>query len=164
MPAARSVQPARVSARPAVLAGCATLVEFVFAPPAIALAIGAYFNVQFPALDPRRIAIGAYLVCFMALNIVGMPIAATFELVVTLLAILELCVFMGVVAPGFSRANFVKGGWAGADAFSGGAARHGRRDPVRDLVLPRHRRRRDGGRGGQGPAAGRCRSPTSAAS
>src|SRR6185436_3963014 len=30
----------------------------------------------------------------------------------------ELCVFMGVVAPGFSAANFVKGGWAGADAFS----------------------------------------------
>ena len=29
------------------LAGAATLVEFVFAPPAIALAIGAYLHVQF---------------------------------------------------------------------------------------------------------------------
>ena len=62
------------------LAGFATLVEFVFAPPAIALAIGAYVNVQFPALEPKWVALGAYLV-FMALNIVGVTIAASFELV-----------------------------------------------------------------------------------
>ena len=62
------------------LAGAATLVEFVFAPPAIALAIGAYLNVQFPGLDPKHAAMGAYLV-FMALNIVGVQIAAAFELV-----------------------------------------------------------------------------------
>ncbi len=99
------------------VAGFATLVEFVFAPPAIALAIGAYVNVQYPALEPKWIAFGAYLV-FMALNIAGMTIAASFELVVTLVAIFELCVFMGVVAPGFSAANFVKGGWSGADTFS----------------------------------------------
>ena len=54
------------------LAGAATLVEFVFAPPAIALAIGAYLNVQFPSLDPKLAALGAYLV-FMTLNIVGRP-------------------------------------------------------------------------------------------
>ena len=99
------------------LAGAATLVEFVFAPPAIALAIGAYLNVQFPALDPKLAALGAYLV-FMTLNIVGVQIAATFELFVTLLAIFELLVFMGVVSPGFSMANFTKGGWAGSDDFS----------------------------------------------
>ncbi len=99
------------------LAGMATLIEFVFAPPAIALAIGAYLNVQFPSLDPKIAAVGAYVV-FMALNIVGVTIAATFELCVTLLAIFELLVFMGVVAPGFSFANFAKGGWAGADSFS----------------------------------------------
>ncbi|MEK8047908.1 ethanolamine permease [Ideonella margarita] len=99
------------------IAGFATLVEFVFAPPAIALAIGAYLNVQFPALDPKVAAVGAYLV-FMTLNIVGVQIAATFELVVTLVAIIELLVFMGVVAPGFSVANLVKGGWSGQDTFS----------------------------------------------
>ena len=102
------------------LAGFATLVEFVFAPPAIALAIGAYLNVQFPELSPKVTAVGAYAV-FMTLNIVGVQIAATFELVVTLLAIFELLVFMGVVAPGFSVANFVKGGWSGQDAFSAAA-------------------------------------------
>lgn len=65
------------------LAGAATLIEFVFAPPAIALAIGAYLNVQFPSLDPKTAALGAYLI-FMGLNIVGVQIAATFELLVTL--------------------------------------------------------------------------------
>ena len=36
------------------VAGFATLIEFLFAPPAIALAIGAYLNVQFPDLSPSR--------------------------------------------------------------------------------------------------------------
>jgi ethanolamine permease len=99
------------------IAGAATLIEFVFAPPAISLAIGAYLNVQFPALDPKVAAVGAYLI-FMTLNIIGVQIAATFELVVTVLAIFELLVFMGVVSPGFSIANFAKGGWSGQDSFS----------------------------------------------
>ncbi len=99
------------------IAGAATLIEFVFAPPAIALAIGAYLNVQFPSIDPKMAAVGAYIV-FMLLNIVGVQIAATFELAVTLLAIFELLVFMGVVSPGFSIANFTKGGWSGQDSFS----------------------------------------------
>ena len=102
------------------IAGFATLVEFVFAPPAIAMAIGAYLNVQFPAIDPKLIAVSAYLI-FMALNIVGVSIAATFELCVTILAIIELLVFMGVVSPGFSVANFVANGWAGSNEFSGSA-------------------------------------------
>lgn len=99
------------------VAGFATLVEFVFAPPAIALAIGAYLNVQFPALDPKTAAVGAYVI-FMALNIAGVTIAATFELFVTVLAIVELFVFMGVVAPGFSFAHFTANGWAGQGSFS----------------------------------------------
>ncbi|MEJ0092392.1 MAG: ethanolamine permease [Methylocella sp.] len=101
-------------------AGAAMLIEFVFAPPAIALAIGAYLNVQFPSLDPKIAAVGAYLI-FMTLNVIGVEIAATFELIVTVLAIFELLVFMGVVSPGFSIANFVKGGWSGEDHFSAGA-------------------------------------------
>jgi ethanolamine permease len=101
----------------AFIAGFATLVEFVFAPPAIAMAIGAYLNVQFPGADPKMMAAGAYVV-FIALNIIGVHIAATFELFVTVLAIIELLVFMGVVAPGFSVSNFVAHGWAGNDGFS----------------------------------------------
>jgi len=96
------------------IAGFATLIEFVFAPPAISLAIGAYLAVQFPSLDPRTAALGAYAI-FVALNIVGVGIAATFELFVTILAVGELLVFMNVVAPIFSLDHFVAGGWAGSD-------------------------------------------------
>jgi len=103
-----------------LVAGLATLIEFVFAPPAIAMAIGAYLNVQFPSLDPKHAAVGAYLI-FMTLNILGVSIAATFELIVTVLAVAELLVFMGVVAPGFSFSNFVLNGWAGSDSFGGAA-------------------------------------------
>lgn len=99
-----------------LIAGLATLIEFVFAPPAIAMAIGAYLNVQFPALDPKLVAVSAYIV-FMGLNIVGITIAATFELIVTILAVIELLVFMGVVSPGFSFSNFVINGWAGSSDF-----------------------------------------------
>ncbi len=99
------------------IAGFATLVEFVFAPPAIAMAIGAYLQVQFPGVSAKTMAIGAYVI-FMTLNIIGVRTAATFELIVTVLAIFELLVFMGVVAPSFSVANFVAHGWAGQDTFS----------------------------------------------
>jgi ethanolamine permease len=94
------------------LAGFATLVEFVFAPPAIALAIGAYLHVQFQGLDARTAAVAAYAV-FMILNIVGVMIAASFELIITVLAIAELVVFMAVVSGGFSWAHFAHVGWAG---------------------------------------------------
>ncbi|BCK76034.1 amino acid transporter [Acetobacter aceti NRIC 0242] len=99
-----------------LIAGLATLVEFIFAPPAIALAIGAYLNVQFPALSPKVAAVGAYII-FMALNIVGVHIAASFELFVTIAAIIELLVFMGVVAPAFSWDNFIHDGWGVAPHF-----------------------------------------------
>jgi ethanolamine permease len=103
-----------------LVAGFATVVEFVFAPPAIALSIGAYLNVQFPALEPKLVAVGAYVV-FMALNIAGVTIAATFELIVTLLAIIELLVFMGVVTPGFTWQHFTANGGAGHATFDVGA-------------------------------------------
>jgi ethanolamine permease len=102
------------------VAGFATLIEFVFAPPAISLAIGAYLAVQFSALDPRTAALGAYAI-FVTLNIVGVGIAATFELFVTILAVGELLVFMNVVAPIFSLDHFTAGGWAGGDRLTPGA-------------------------------------------
>src|SRR5882757_3769602 len=43
-------------------AGMATLVEFVFAPPAVALAIGAYFKVQFPSVEAKNVATGVYFI------------------------------------------------------------------------------------------------------
>ncbi len=99
------------------IAGFATLMEFVFAPPAISLAIGAYLGVQFPGLDPKWVAVGAYVI-FITLNALGVGIAAAFELFVTVLAVVELLVFAGVVAPGWSLANFTANGWAGSAEFS----------------------------------------------
>ncbi|MBX7169104.1 MAG: ethanolamine permease [Pirellulales bacterium] len=92
------------------LAGLAQVIEFVFAPPAIALAIGAYVNTAWPAADPRMVAIGAY-VLFTALNIWGVKQAARFELIVTLLAVGELLLFSGVVAPSFRWERFAANAW-----------------------------------------------------
>lgn len=101
-------------------AGATTLIEFVFAPPAIALAIGSYLKIQFPDLEPKSAATASYFV-FMALNWFGMGIAATFELFITILAILELLVFMAVVSPGFRLENFIQNGWAGSNSFGSGS-------------------------------------------
>ena len=100
-------------------AGTFTLIEYVCAPPSIALAIGAYFSDLVPGLSPVAIAIVAYGL-FVVLNLFGVSSAATFELAVTIIAICELLVFMGVVAPGFELTNFLSHGWAGSDTFSMG--------------------------------------------
>jgi ethanolamine permease len=99
------------------LLGIAQLVEFLFAPPAIAAAIGAYFNLFFPAVPPVAIAIAAYLV-FTALNVWGVKQAAAFELAVTIAAVGELLLFMAVAAPHFDAHAFARDGlphgWGGA--------------------------------------------------
>ena len=98
------------------VAGMAQLIEFLFAPPAIAAAIGAYFHIFFPQAPVTAIAIVAYLF-FTALNIWGVRAAAAFELVVTVLAVGELLVFSGVTLPHFSWGNLqhnaFPNGWKG---------------------------------------------------
>ncbi|HYN39770.1 MAG TPA: ethanolamine permease [Rhodospirillales bacterium] len=89
-----------------LIAGYATLVEFVFAPPAIAYALGGYAHFMLPAVPVLAVAIGAYFL-FVGVNILGIRQAALFELFVTVLAVVELLVFMGIVAPAFSFTNFV---------------------------------------------------------
>ncbi len=88
------------------IAGLAQLIEFVFAPPAIAAAIGAYFHIFFPAVSSLAIAIVAYLV-FTALNIIGVKAAASFELLITILAVIELLIFAAVTLPHFRLDHFV---------------------------------------------------------
>ncbi len=101
------------------IGGMAQNIEFIFAPPAIAAAIGAYFNIFFPAVPVLAIAIVAYLI-FTALNIYGVKAAASFELVITVLAVAELLIFAGVCLPSFEYANLTKNalpnGWTGAFA------------------------------------------------
>lgn len=86
------------------IGGMAQNIEFIFAPPAIAYAIGAYFNFFYPQFDIIPIAIVAYLI-FTLLNIVGVKAAASFELVITILAVIELLIFAGVSLPEFEASN-----------------------------------------------------------
>ena len=59
------------------IAGMAQNIEFIFAPPAIAFAIGAYFNLFFPQITITAISIFAYIV-FTGLNIYCVKAAAIF--------------------------------------------------------------------------------------
>src|SRR5260221_1868342 len=45
------------------IAGVAQIVEFVFAPPAIAVAIVAYFHMFFPQFSINSMAMASYIVC-----------------------------------------------------------------------------------------------------
>jgi ethanolamine permease len=98
------------------IAGMAQNVEFIFAPPAIAFAIGAYFNLFFPQTPVLAIAIAAFVV-FTALNIYGVKAAASFELLITVFAVGELLLFAGVSLPQFEmknlRHNAFPNGWQG---------------------------------------------------
>ena len=99
-----------------LLLGIAQLIEFLFAPPAIAAAIGAYFSLFFPNAPVKGIAIFAYVI-FTGVNIWGVKQAAVFELLVTIAAIGELLLFMGVTVPHFQLSNLTLNalphGWMG---------------------------------------------------
>jgi ethanolamine permease len=101
------------------VAGIAQIIEFVFAPPAIAYGIGAYFNLFFPDIPILVIAITAY-VLFTALNMYGVKAAATFELIITIIAVAEILIFAGVTLPSFQWANLSRNsfpmGWSGVFA------------------------------------------------
>lgn len=98
------------------IAGMAQNIEFIFAPPAIAFAIGAYFNLFFPQIPILVIAIFAYVV-FTGLNIYGVKAAAVFELAITILAVGELLLFTGITIPHFDFGNLqhnaLPHGWMG---------------------------------------------------
>jgi len=89
------------------IAGIAQIIEFVFAPPAIAAAIGTYFHLFFPQFEVLHISIVAYLI-FTLLNISGVKAAATFELIITIFAVVELLIFAGVTLPHFEVSNVTK--------------------------------------------------------
>lgn len=101
------------------VAGMAQNIEFIFAPPAIAFAIGAYFNLFFPQIPVLAIAIFAYIL-FTALNIYGVKAAALFELVITIFAVSELLLFAGITLPHFDiknlQHNALPHGWQGVFA------------------------------------------------
>ena len=86
------------------IGGMAQIIEFTFAPPAIAFAIGAYLNIFMPSVPVLAIAIVAYII-FTRLNIYGVEMAAYFELFVTVVAVAGLLLFAGVTLPHFEMEN-----------------------------------------------------------
>ena len=91
----------------AFLAGIVQILEYTLAPAACSLAIGAYVNQAVSSLPIQATAIGAYLL-FTAINVWGVSLTVGFEIVMTVLAVIELCVFGFVVLPHFSWARFTE--------------------------------------------------------
>lgn len=86
------------------LAGFATLVDFLMAPPAIAAALGAYAHFLNPALPVLGVAVASYGV-FIGINILGIRESANFSVIITVLSVIELLVFMALVAPAYKTEN-----------------------------------------------------------
>ncbi len=101
------------------IGGMAQNIEFIFAPPAIAFALGSYFNIFFPNVSVIVIAIIAYIV-FFSLNVVGVKVAAVFELGVTSLAVAAVFLFCGITFQHFEfthlQQNSFPNGWPGVFA------------------------------------------------
>lgn len=86
------------------IAGMAQWIEFVFAPPAIALGIGSYFHLLLPDVPVLVFSVIAYFL-FTGINILGVKVSATFELVITCIAVGELSLFAALTLPHFEVAN-----------------------------------------------------------
>ncbi|GLU51703.1 ethanolamine permease [Dyadobacter frigoris] len=102
-----------------LIAGYATLIEFLITPPAIAFALGSYTHFLYPNITVLETAFACYVI-FIAINMFGIKESALFSLVVTLLAVGELLLYVGIVAPHFSYETFVTDpmpfGWQGVFA------------------------------------------------
>jgi ethanolamine permease len=89
-----------------LIAGYATLIEFVLAPPAIAFALGSYVHFLHAGIPVMYTAVISYLI-FTAINWIGIKESANFNLLVTILAIAELMIFIFIVSPDFKIENFM---------------------------------------------------------
>lgn len=102
-----------------LIAGYATLIEFLITPPAIAFALGSYAHFLYPSLQVLEVAFACYVI-FIIINLLGIKESAFFSLVVTILAVAELLIYIGIVAPHFSYETFVTEpmpfGWPGVFA------------------------------------------------
>lgn len=102
-----------------LIAGYATLVDFIFVTPAIASGLGSYLHFLYPQLAILPSAMVFYIV-FMCINIAGVKESAMFSLLISVLAVAELLLFMGIIAPSFKIDNFTRQGmqfgWGGVFA------------------------------------------------
>jgi ethanolamine permease len=102
-----------------LIAGYATLVDFLFATPAIGFALGSYLHFLYPGIGVLQSAI-VFNVAFILLNISGVKESAAFSVFITILAVGELLLFMGIIGPHFKMENYLANpmpfGWGGVFA------------------------------------------------
>ena len=102
-----------------LIAGYATLIDFLFATPAIAAALGSYLHFLYPAIQVIPSALFFNLV-FVLINISGVKESAAFSVFITILAVGELLLFMGIIGPHFKMSNYLSHpmpfGWSGVFA------------------------------------------------
>ncbi|HLO81046.1 MAG TPA: ethanolamine permease [Chitinophagaceae bacterium] len=89
-----------------MIAGYATLIEFIFAPPAIAFALGSYVNFLNADIPVMYTAVGCYFI-FTLINLLGIKESALFNMVVTILALIGLVIFIGLTLPHFDTEKFM---------------------------------------------------------
>lgn len=99
-----------------LIAGYATLVDFLLATPAIAFALGSYLHFLYPSVPPLQSAL-VFNILFILINISGIKESAAFSVFITILAVAELLLFMGIIAPHFKMTNYLNNpmpfGWTG---------------------------------------------------
>jgi ethanolamine permease len=102
-----------------LIAGYATLIDFLLASPAIAISLGSYLHFLYPAIPIMQSAM-LFNAAFVVLNISGVKESATFSVFITILAVAELLLYMGVVSPHFKMDNYLSSpmpfGWSGVFA------------------------------------------------
>ena len=102
-----------------LIAGYATLIDFLFATPAIAFALGSYLNFLYASI-PVLPAAMFFNVVFIIINISGIKESAAFSVFITILAVAELLLFMGIIFPHFKMDNYLSHpmpfGWVGVFA------------------------------------------------
>ncbi len=84
--------------------GVSCLIEFVFAPPAIALAVGGYIHNIIPSVPAMTATVVAFLF-FIFVNYLGMKTSAKFELIVTIIALLGLVIYWALALPYFQMSR-----------------------------------------------------------
>jgi ethanolamine permease len=99
-----------------LVAGYATLIDFLFATPAIAFALGAYLHFLYPPIPVLYSAL-FFNAVFIGINVLGVKESASFSVFITILAVAELLLFMGVIAPHFKMNTYLSHpmpfGWTG---------------------------------------------------
>ncbi|MDB5114844.1 MAG: ethanolamine permease [Mucilaginibacter sp.] len=102
-----------------LIAGYATLIDFLLATPAIAVSLGSYLHFLYPVIPVMQSAL-LFNTVFIMLNISGVKESAVFSVFITVLAVAELLLYMGIVTPHFKMDNYLANpmpfGWAGVFA------------------------------------------------